>query len=153
MRVVEVTADTTHDLRRRVLRGGRADADVHFDADDHPAALHLAVVDDDDGDGDGVSRVLAVATVIPATTPRRPAALAWRVRGMAVEPAVQGTGVGTLLLDAVVDRARAEGALVLWADGRDSALGFYQRRGWSVEGEGYLTAAEGIPHHTVVLDL
>lgn len=151
MRVVEIAADATHDLRRRVLRGGRADADVHFDADDHPAALHLAVVDDGDGDGD--SRVLAVATVIPATTPRRPAALAWRVRGMAVEPAVQGTGVGTLLLDAVVERARAEGAQVLWADGRDSALAFYERRGWSVEGEGYVTAAEGIPHHTVVLDL
>ncbi|HEV2069704.1 MAG TPA: GNAT family N-acetyltransferase, partial [Acidimicrobiales bacterium] len=96
---------------------------------------------------------VAVATVSPAPTGRRPGAAAWRLRGMAVDPERQGQGAGTLLLDAVVTRARAAGAEVLWADGRDSALDFYRRRGWSVEGEGYLTPATGIPHHTVVLDL
>lgn len=97
--------------------------------------------------------VVAVATVSPAPTSLRPGAAAWRLRGMAVEPELQGRGAGTLLLDAVVARARAAGAEVLWADGRDSALDFYRRRGWSVEGEGYLTPATGIPHHTVILDL
>ncbi len=71
---------------------------------------------------------------------------------MAVEPDLQGTGVGARLLDAATTRARAAGAEVLWADGRDSALDFYRRRGWSVEGEGYLAAGD-IPHHTIVVDL
>lgn len=70
---------------------------------------------------------------------------------MAVEPSLQGTGLGSRLLDAVVERCRDAGAEVVWADGRDSALGFYRRHGWSVEGDGYDKV--GIPHHTVVLDL
>ncbi len=41
---------------------------------------------------------------------------------------------------------------MLWADGRDTALGFYERHGWVVEGEGYLSGP-AIPHHTVLRDL
>ena len=146
MRVTTVPAEATHDLRRTVLRGGRPDAEVHFPEDDLPEAFHSAVLD-------AGGRVVAVATASPAPSGLRPGAAAWRVRGMAVEPELQGRGAGTLLLDAVVTRARAAGAEVLWADARDSALEFYRRRGWSVEGKGYLTPATGIPHHTVVLDL
>lgn len=119
---------------------------MHFPEDDVPEAFHPAVLDTG-------GRVVAVATVSPAPTGLRPGAAAWRLRGMAVEPELQGRGAGTLLLDAVVARARAAGAEVLWADARDSALEFYRRRGWSVEGKGYLTPATGISHHTVVLDL
>lgn len=145
MRVVEVGAEATHGLRRRVLRDGRLDAEVHFAEDDVAGSFHLAVVDD-------AGTPVAVTTLSPAPTVRRPGAAAWRVRGMAVEPDLQGTGVGARLLDAATTRARAAGAEVLWADGRDSALDFYRRRGWSVEGEGYLAAGD-IPHHTIVVDL
>jgi GNAT superfamily N-acetyltransferase len=144
--VTTVPAKATHDLRRRVLREGRPDAEVHFPEDDAPETFHPAVLD-------AGGRVVAVATVSPAPTSSRSGAHAWRLRGMAVEPELQGLGAGTLLLDAVVARARAAGADVLWADGRDTALEFYRRRGWSVEGDGYLTPATGVPHHRVVLDL
>lgn len=119
---------------------------MRFPEDDLPEAFHPAVLDIG-------GRVVAVATVSPAPTALRPGAAAWRLRGMAVEPELQGRGAGTLLLEAVVARARVAGVEVLWADARDSAVEFYRRRGWSVEGEGYLTPATGIPHHTVVLDL
>ena len=119
---------------------------MHFPEDELPETFHPAVLDTG-------GRVVAVSTVSPAPTGRRPGAAAWRLRGMAVEPELQGRGAGTLLLDAVVARARATGAEVLWAAGRDSALDFYRRRGWLVEGEGYLTPATGMPHHTVILDL
>ncbi|MGI8758848.1 MAG: GNAT family N-acetyltransferase [Acidimicrobiales bacterium] len=145
MQVVEVGAEATHELRRRVLREGRPDAEVHFPEDHVAGSFHLAVVDD-------AGTPVAVATLSPAPTVSRPGAAAWRVRGMAVEPSLQGTGVGARLLDAATTRARAAGAEVLWADGRDSALDFYRRRGWSVEGEGYLAAGD-IPHHTIVVDL
>jgi GNAT superfamily N-acetyltransferase len=71
---------------------------------------------------------------------------------MAVEPTVQRSGVGRLLIDAAVDRLRAEGFEVIWANGRDSALGFYRRQGWEVAGEGFLNE-NGIPHHVVVTEL
>jgi hypothetical protein len=41
----------------------------------------------------------------------------------------------------------------MWADARDSALGFYRRAGMEVVGDSYITEATGLPHHTVVLDL
>lgn len=141
-----MAAEATHDLRRRVLRDGRADAEVRFDGDDAAGALHLAVVGDDEA-------VMAVATAIPLACPRRRGRRAWKVRGMAVQPDHQGRGVGGRLLWEIEDRARAAGVEVLWADGRDEALRFYQRHGWSVEGKGYVTPGTGLPHHTVVLDL
>ena len=60
--------------------------------------------------------------------------------------------MGGLLLDEAERRARAAGAEWLWAEGRDSALGFYERAGWRVEGDGFVAAMD-LPHHVVVLDL
>ena len=145
MRVVDIDAEATHDLRRRVLRGGRPDADVAFAGDDDPGALHLGVMSDD-------ANVLAVASFYPRPTPYRSGARAVQVRGMAVEPERQGAGLGRLLIAAAADRLRNEGVEVLWANGRDSALGFYRRLGWEVVGEGFVTDP-GVPHHVVVLDL
>jgi GNAT superfamily N-acetyltransferase len=144
-RLATVDAATVYPLRRSVLRDGRADADATFPEDERPGTLHLAAFD-----RDGV--VVCVATLFPQPTDRRPGARAWRLRGMAVDPSTQGTGVGRALLDDAVRRARESGVEVLWAEGRDSALGFYEQAGWSVEGEGYVTSI-GLPHHTVVLDL
>lgn len=144
--MAEVSAETTYELRRRVLRGGRRDADVRFAGDDAAGSLHLAVVDD-------TGRPLAVATASPQPCERRAGRTAWKVRGMAVEPERRGEGLGGRLLEELEARAAAAGIEVLWADGRDSALNFYRRRGWVVEGEGYLTPATGLPHHLIIRDV
>lgn len=140
----QVEAGATHDLRRRVLRDHLPGSAVGYPDDDLPETVHLAV--EDEG-----GRVLAIATTFPEPTPQRPGARATRLRGMAVDPACQGRGLGALLLEAVVERARGNGYQVLWANGRDVALGFYQRHGWQVVGEGFESI--GLPHHVVVLDL
>lgn len=141
----DITAEATHELRRLVLREGRADAEVGYDEDELPDTFHLAAVDEG-GEAVGVS------TWAPCPTERRPGARAWRLRGMAVDPSLQGTGVGSALLREAIRRARAAGIEVLWADGRDAALPFYVSHGWQVEGDGFERAG-GIPHHLVVLDL
>lgn len=145
LRIDEVDVAATYDLRRLVLRDAVADADVTFPEDELPGAFHLAALD-------GVGDVVGVSTWAPVPTGRRPGAQAWRLRGMATAPAVQGRGVGAAMLEAAVTRLRAAGVAVVWADGRDTALRFYQRHGWQVEGDGYVTGP-GLPHHTVVLDL
>jgi GNAT superfamily N-acetyltransferase len=142
IREVEVT--DTHALRRAVLRGGRPDAEVAYAEDELPGTFHLAVVD--------AGAIVAVSTWAPVQSEHRPGAVAWRLRGMAVDAGRQGGGVGAELLAAAVERLTAAGAEVLWADGRDAALPFYERHGWRVHGEGFV-AAGGIPHHVVVLDL
>ena len=140
-------AAATYPLRRAVLRGGDPEAEVRYEGDDLPTAVHLVALD-------GADAVVACATLFPAPTERF-GPNAWRLRGMAVAPSLQGTGVGRELLDEAVRRVRAEGADVIWADGRDTALGFYEREGWRVEGDGYdVPVGTGtIPHHLVVLEL
>ena len=136
----------THDLRRRLLRDGRPDADVDFPEDHLDGAFSMGAFDD-------TGMLVGIASFAPAPTPHRPGARAWRLRGMAVEEAVQGQGVGSALLAAAVERLRRLGAEVVWANGRDTALGFYERHGWQVVGDGFVTGEVPLPHHVVLLDI
>ena len=134
--IVELGAATeTLALRGRVLRDGR----LHdgFPEDDWPETFHLVARDGDD--------VVGVASFIPRDD-------GWQLRGMAVAPEVQGQGVGRALLETAYHRLRALGATSAWANGRDTALGFYERLGWRVVGDGFVMGT-GIAHHRIVLDL
>jgi GNAT superfamily N-acetyltransferase len=144
VRVVELDAGATHDLRRRVLRAHLPGAGVEYPEDHVEGAVHLGVEDD-------AGRVVAAGTMFPEPTAHRPGTRAARLRGMAVQPDLQGRGVGARLLAALVQRARDDGYQVVWANGRDSALGFYRRHGWQVVGDGFESI--GLPHHVVLLDL
>ena len=148
MRVEEVPAETTHDLRRRVLREARPDAVVAFPEDDRPGAFHLAVRDDGD-----CGAMVAVASFSPEPCPHRSGRAAVRLRGMAVERHRQGQGVGRLLVAAAADRLREAGVAVLWCNARDSALGFYAGMGFEVVSEGFVLPDSGQPHHVMVRDL
>ncbi len=141
--VVELEPEDTHDLRRRILRAHLPDAGVEHPEDHLPGTVHLGVVD--------AGTVVAAATLFPEPTIHRPGARTARLRGMAVDRRRQGEGLGTLLLAAVVERARRDGYAAVWANGRDGALPFYVRHGWEVVGEGFVTI--GLPHHVVVVDL
>jgi GNAT superfamily N-acetyltransferase len=142
--VEELPVAEVYDIRRRVLREGRSDPTVRFPEDDHPRAFHLGV-------RDGGGPLLGVASYVPEVTPLRPGSRAVRLRGMAVDAGWQGRGLGRLLLTAGIDRLRSAGIEVLWANARDSALGFYGHFGFETVGDGF--EAIGLPHHKVVLDL
>jgi thiamine transport system ATP-binding protein len=146
IRVVRVGAPETHELRRKVLRAGTPSDRVQLPGDEDVGTAHLAAVD-------AAGRVVGVATLVDAPCEPRPGAPARQLRGMAVDPAWQGRGVGRMLLDGLAELARAEGAEVLWANARDTALGFYLRGGFIVAGEGFVTTDTALPHHRVVLDL
>ena len=130
--VVQVDAADTVDLRRRVLRDGRTDVPAEYPEDRDPGVVHVGAFDG--------SRLVGVATFIPD------GAGAWQLRGMAVDPAHQGQGVGRAVLETAAARLGP-----MWAHARDTAVGFYERLGWVVEGEGYVHGVMGLPHHRVVL--
>jgi GNAT superfamily N-acetyltransferase len=143
--VVSLTAAETRELRRQVLYGHWPEADVHYPEDEMAGAFHLGATDEK---GD----LVAVASWYPQAAAGDPGRAAYRLRGMAVDPRVQGSGVGRALFDAGKDEARRRGAERVWANARDSALGFYERLGMRVVGEGF-SAANGLPHHVVVADV
>jgi GNAT superfamily N-acetyltransferase len=147
--ILEVAPGTTHDLRREVLREGRADARVAWEGDDEWETFHLAAVDDD-------LTVVGAVTFLDRECPRRPGTFpARQLRGMAVARPRQGTGLGAALLAAGVDRCRSEAVAVVWAHARLPAVGFYEAHGLDAEGDVYdhPIGDETLPHRTVVLDL
>jgi GNAT superfamily N-acetyltransferase len=59
------------------------------------------------------------------------------LRGLHVEPAAQGAGLGATLHDVGLDELRRAGAdeAVLWVfEANGHARGFYERRGWAADG-------------------
>jgi predicted GNAT family N-acyltransferase len=63
---------------------------------------------------------------------------------MAVLPAWRGQGVGRALLDALLAAAQARGARTAFLNAQTTAVGFYARAGFALEGDEFLDA--GIPH-------
>jgi GNAT superfamily N-acetyltransferase len=142
-----IAAADTHPLRRTVLRDNSPSAVLAFDGDDEPTTFHLGAFQADE--------LVGIATFLERSCSDTPdAKRAVQLRGMAVSPTLQSGGVGTVLLGHAIERLRDDGVDVLWADARDSALGFYQGRlGMTVGDDGFITAATGVPHHRVWLYL
>jgi GNAT superfamily N-acetyltransferase len=152
VRVEEVEAEGTHDLRWRILRNGRPGAPVVFPEDTRSGAFHLALRDVDET-GSGSEAILAVASFSPEETRYRPGRSAVHLRGMAVDGPFQHHGLGRLLMASAVERLRDEGVAVLWCNARDSAAGFYARLGFEVMGEGFVLPESGFAHHVMLRDL
>ncbi len=137
-------AAETHELRRLVLRGGLEDAVVAYPADDEPATWHLGAVDEE-------GAVVATSTFFPEPCPLRPEVDdAFRLRSMAVAATMQGRGVGALVLGRAVERLREAGVALVWANARDSALGFYARLGFEVSDRSFVDPDSGLDHTVVV---
>lgn len=132
MRVCEVPVDDLLDLRRRVLRPDHPPSAARFDGDDR--ARHFCLTD-------GQS-VLAVASVMTAPAPEPlPQAPLLQLRGMAVEPDLQGRGLGGQLLEGLQDLVAAP----LWCNARQRAIPFYEAHRWVRHGDLFEIPSVG-PH-------
>jgi len=142
--VRRATVDEIMPLRHAVLRPGYPLEASHYAEDD--VAVHISAWED--------ATLVGCATVFadPWLGPPE-VADAWRLRGMAVDPDLQRSGVGTQVLSEAVAAARDAGAPVIWANARTTALGFYLRHGWRVAGEEFLASDTGLPHHPILLEL
>lgn len=76
---------------------------------------------------------------------------AWRIRGMASLPEIQGLGHGRRLVEVACERSWAAERAPIWCNARESAFGFYEKLGFVIEGE--IFEIEGIgPHAVMVLN-
>ncbi|WP_334153837.1 YbgC/FadM family acyl-CoA thioesterase [Tepidimonas sp.] len=74
-----------------------------------------------------------------------------KVGRMVVHRVLRGTGVGTRVLQALSDAARARGDHTLRLSAQRTAIGFYERLGWQRVGEPYDEV--GIPHQSMEMRL
>jgi ribosomal protein S18 acetylase RimI-like enzyme/predicted nuclease with RNAse H fold len=81
------------------------------------------------------------------------------VKGLAVDPARQGEGIGGALLDAGIERARQQGrrkVTLRVLGGNDGALRLYESRGFVIEGTlrgAFLLEGDYVDDHLMSLDL
>lgn len=89
-----------------------------------------------------------------STSPLHPAVPAWQLRYLATDVPAQGRGFGEAALRRLAREARQRGADELWANGCDSALGFYRHEGWDViPGSEHLSPYTQLPHTVIWLAL
>lgn len=128
-------------LRMSVLRPGFPVESADYDA--LPEARHVGALDGD--------TIVGCATVFPS--PYGGDAGAWQLRGMAVAAGRQGEGIGAMVLLGAIDLARVAGASLMWANARTTALGFYERLGFGIEGEEFTYGPLELPHFVIRLAL
>ena len=133
------------DLRVRVLRRGTPFTHANYPEDSYPDAVHFGI----ERDGE----VIATSTWFAKECPEVPGVPAVQLKGMAVHDTLQDSGLGAALIEHGIAHARDQGARLVWARARDSALYFYERRGFAVVGEGFMDEPTGMPHHIVTREI
>jgi GNAT superfamily N-acetyltransferase len=164
LRVRLAPVDEIRPLRAAVLRPGLPAQSAVWPGDDDPAALHLAACSPDGPNAPDAPGLVGVVSLVPAAYPGpggegagpragdgsgtgpRPGAPGYQLRGMAVAPAAQGTGVGGALLRAVLDELGARRATLVWCNARLAAARFYERGGFVRDGGEFALAPLGIVH-------
>ena len=70
-----------------------------------------------------------------------------RLRQMAVKNNLQGKGIGQAIMNFAETLARDKGYKKLTMHARDTAIGFYERCGYKIEGEQFMEVS--VPHHVM----
>ncbi len=140
-----ILAEATHPLRQEVLRAGMPPEASIYPGDDDTRTTHLGAFDPA-GTLVGIATLCKPEDRVAGQAPYHSPGL--RFRGMAVAPAWQRKGVGGLLLTAVRHLARERGARELWANARETAVGFYVKKGFKVVSSEFEIAGLG-PHSVI----
>jgi GNAT superfamily N-acetyltransferase len=144
MEIRPITAKEALTVRLPVLRAGLPPASAILDRDDDPGTRHF-------GAFDGL-RLVGVATFFAEACPLRPGPHAWRLRGMATLPDMQGRGAGSSLVAEGVEVAKASDATLMWCNARVSARGFYEKLGFTAIGDEFELPVAG-PHYVMIKHL
>ena len=134
-----ISAEDTRRLRHHVLRPNQGFEHTVYPGDHLPDTVHLGALDGD--------RLVGVASLYREDRPGGPPG-GWRLRGMATDPGVRGTGFGRALLVACVEHVAASGGGELWCNARMGAVGFYRDAGFHVVSEEF--DITGIGPHVVM---
>lgn len=135
--IEQVDPHATVWLRQRILRPHQTYDEVLAETDVPDVFAIGALVE-----RSLVSCVVAHPEPFPAAPEQ---ADAWRLRGMATDPAQRGQGHGASVLSRVLDELRLRGAGLVWCNARTPAADLYRRAGFVTVGEAWDDAVIG-PH-------
>ena len=130
-RLAEADMPALYALRLEVLRPGMPPEAAIFPGDDAATTIHLGAFLPD-------GRCAGIATLVENE--------GLQLRGMAVDPLMQGKGIGAAILREAYRVTAAQGRDSLWCNARVSASGFYEKQGWVRESDVFDIPTVG-PHY------
>jgi GNAT superfamily N-acetyltransferase len=139
LRVETVPAKLTYALRQRVLRPHQRVDEVATPGEAGPDVTHIAALTPD---GEVVGTAVLIREPFRLMPNRDPA---WRLRGMATDPARQGHGIGGRVLRHAIGCVSLRGGGLLWCQARVPARRFYERAGFAAVGDEWVELDLG-PH-------
>jgi GNAT superfamily N-acetyltransferase len=113
-------------------------------ADTEPGAFHIGALKD------GV--VVGTSTFLIDINPKFEEKNQYRLRAMATDPAVRGTGTGAKIIEKAIEELKSKGIKLLWCDARLKACGFYEKLNFKVLGDIYEVPVIG-PHKLMYKEL
>ena len=125
------------DLRLEILRRPLGLSWTEADLRGEESSLHMGAFAED--------HLVAVLILVPLESDTI------KMRQVAVAAEVQGRGVGAQLVRFAEDVARSAGFRWMTAHARETAVSFYERLGYSVEGERFIEVS--IPHFVIRKEL
>ena len=144
-KIEKVPPSVVYPLRHKVLRPNLPFEAVCLPSDNDPDATHFTVKKDD--------TILSIASLYSEPLEAMSNKNAYRLRGMATEPAEQGNGFGAMVLHGVMDYLKKETDVeILWCNARVTAFGFYEKMGFTILGAIFDIPNLG-PHKTGYIEL
>ena len=138
MEVREIHATETRILRHKVLWPHLLSSeDCTIDIDEREDAIHLGAFVN--------GSLVGVCSLFEMETPKLRGNRMYRLRAMATDTTVRGTGVGRAIVEHALELIQSKGYDLLWCDARKVALGFYERMGFDRIDEWYEVRTIG-PH-------
>jgi GNAT superfamily N-acetyltransferase len=148
-RLVTIPAAATRPLRQVVLRPHQAAEELVFPGDDATDTRHFGAYLDEKLVGvASIYREAPPPALVMDLTPPGTTVNAWRLRGMATLPAVQGQGLGRALLEACIAYTTTQDGELLWCNARTPAVGFYLKLGFVTHGDEFEIPGIG-PHYVM----
>ncbi|HDZ16189.1 MAG TPA: GNAT family N-acetyltransferase [Methylophaga aminisulfidivorans] len=141
MKINEIPSQDTLQLRNDILRPGKARSECVFEGDNAQKTRHFGAFDD-------AANIEGIVSVYCNQNPLISHEVAYQIRAMATSRQSRGQGIGRLLLSAAEEYAKTAGASVVWANARQSAIGFYKKAGYDVISEEFVIDGIG-PHYLV----
>ncbi|MEO8933103.1 MAG: GNAT family N-acetyltransferase [Xanthomarina sp.] len=128
--IKQILAEESYPIRQAVLRQGRPINECIFDGDLNENTFHLGLFTN--------SELIGVASFIKNKSHLFSEENQFQLRGMAVLKAFQNKGLGKLLLDEGENILLQKKADILWFHARETAVSFYKKRGFIIEGDSFI---------------
>jgi GNAT superfamily N-acetyltransferase len=128
------TLDEILELRDEVIIQGTGRTMPEFPGDRQETTIHMGAF--------AAGRNVGCATFLQSSWDGEPA---WQLRGMATAPDFRGIGIGAALLQEAERVLIARSPIrILWCNARQVAVPFYEKLGWRIETDEFLTPGIGM---------